>query len=90
MMTLTTSDIISLAALVAALLALVGYYNRVFLWIQRQGKQDEDLKAVKAEQQILCVGLAACLDGLEQLGANHSVTKAKQKLVEHIQNQAHK
>ncbi len=89
-MTLTPSDIISLAALVAALLALVGYYNRLFLWVHHQREQDDDIQAIKAEQRILCVALAACLDGLEQLGANHSVPKAKAELLAHIQKQAHK
>ena len=89
-MVLTTSDVISLAALVAALLALVGYYNRVFLWVQKQGRQDKDIEAIKEEQRILCVGLAACLDGLVQLGANSCVPKAKEQLINHIQNQAHK
>ena len=56
-MTLTTSDVISLAALVAALLALVGYYNRVFLWVQKQGRQDKDIESIKEEQRVLCVGL---------------------------------
>ena len=80
-MTLTTSDVISLAALVAALLALVGYYNRVFLWVQRQGRQDKDIESIKEEQRILCVGLAACLNGLVQLGANSCVPKAKEQLI---------
>ncbi len=74
----------------AALLALVGYYNRAFLWVQRQSRQDQDIKAMKEEQRILCVGLAACLDGLIQLGANHTVPKAKEELETHIQSQAHK
>ena len=33
--------------------------------------------------------LQACLDGLEQLGANHNVPEAKDKLSKYINQQAH-
>ena len=81
---------ISFAALIAAVLALMGYIHRLMKWFDHDREQDDAMKAVKDEQRILCVALAACLDGLEQLGANHSVTRAKNELITHIQNQAHK
>ena len=37
---------------------------------------------------IVCA-LSACLDGLTQLGANHSVSKAKKELDDYIIAQAH-
>ena len=57
-MTFTGSDVISLAALAASVLALLGYYNRVFRWVQKQDKHECDMKAVKEEQRILCVALS--------------------------------
>ncbi len=86
----TYSDIISLAALIAALLALVGYYNKIFLWVQKRDRAEAEMKAMKEEQRVLCVALSACLDGLIQLGANHEVPKAKKELDNYIRSQAHK
>ncbi|MGI5873551.1 MAG: hypothetical protein ACOX8R_02680 [Bacillota bacterium] len=47
------------------------------------------LDAVEAENCLLCYGLSACLDGLEQLGANHTVPAAKSKLDKHLNKKAH-
>ena len=86
----TAADLITLVAVIAAVLTLMGYIHRLMLWFDHDREQDAAMKAVKDEQRILCVALAACLDGLEQLGANHSVTRAKKELINHIQTQAHK
>ncbi len=84
------TDIVGFVALIAAVLTLMGYIHRLMQWFDHDREQDAAMKAVKDEQRILCVALAACLDGLEQLGANHSVTRAKKELLNHIQLQAHK
>jgi hypothetical protein len=86
----SATDIISLAAVVGAAVALINYTNRAFLWLHKNTQQAEDLKAVKEEQRILCIGLSACLDGLIQLGANHEVPKAKKALDDYLTSQAHK
>lgn len=84
------TDIISLAAVVGAAVALINYTNRVFLWLHRMTKQGEEIKEVKEEQGVLCIAVSACLDGLIQLGANHEVPKAKQMLDDYIRSQAHR
>ena len=84
------TDIVGFVAVIAAVLTLMGYIHRLMKWFDHDREQDVAMKAVKDEQRILCVALAACLDGLEQLGANHSVTRAKKELINHIQTQAHK
>lgn len=88
--------IITTAAVIAAIIAIAGYYNKVHDWIKHQTEQDERMdkieKAADAERKELSMivyALSACLDGLEQLGANHTVTKAKEKLDKHINKQAH-
>ncbi len=86
----TTADLISLAAVVGAAVALISYTNRVFLWLHRMTRQGEEMKEVKDEQHVLCIAVSACLDGLIQLGANHNVPKAKQALDDYIRSQAHK
>ena len=52
--------------------------------------QDKDIARLKKENQLICYGLSAALDGLEQLGANHSVPIAKNKLQKYLNEQAHK
>ena len=89
-MSWSTADIISLAAVVGAAVALINYTSRVFLWLHKTTQQQEDLKAVKEEQRIMSIALSACLDGLMQLGANHEVPKAKKELDDYIRSQAHK
>ncbi|MBR6228500.1 MAG: hypothetical protein IKQ97_02060 [Eubacterium sp.] len=84
------TDLVAMVAAIAAILTLMGYIHRLMKWFDHDREQDAAMKAVKDEQRVLCVALAACLDGLEQLGANHSVTRAKKELINHIQTQAHK
>ena len=86
----SATDIVSLAAVIGAAVALINYTNKAFLWLHKTSQQAEDLKAVKEEQRVLCVAVSACLDGLIQLGANHEVPKAKQALDDYIRSQAHK
>ena len=51
--------------------------------------QEEDVKQIKTEQTLIVYALFACLDGLEQLGANHTVPVAKDKLNKYINQLAH-
>ncbi|MGD6877822.1 hypothetical protein [Bacillus infantis] len=88
-MTITASTIITIASLLTAIGAIFTVVFKVHKWFLKQEKQDEDIKNLKDEQRIICTGVLACLDGLEQLGCNHSVPKAKEKLEEHINNAAH-
>lgn len=89
--------IISAAALVAAVIALVGYYNKIHNWVQHQDEQDTRMAAIEAdiaeskeERTLIVFALSACLDGLQQLGANHTVPVAKDKLDKFINKKAHR
>jgi len=87
--TITAQTIITLAAVLAAVIALFRYYNKVYDLVKHQKDQDQDIKAIKREQTLVVYSMRACLDGLEQLGANHKVTEAKDKLDKYINQQAH-
>lgn len=50
----------------------------------------KEIRLIKDESVILVEGLSACLDGIHQLGANHCVNDAKQKLDEYINVVAHR
>lgn len=84
-----TVDILKVAEILAALAAVGGAVFGVVKWVLRQNKQDEDIRAMKEEQTLICFALKACLDGLEQLGANHTVPVAKDKLEKYLNQKAH-
>lgn len=66
--------------------------NRYF---DRKDRKDEVEKLkmkvadIEEENCLLCYGISACLDGLEQLGANHTVPLAKKKLEKYLNKKAH-
>ena len=58
--------------------------------MEKDQKQDADIQRLKEENCLIVFGLSACLDGLQQLGCNHTVTTAKDKIDKYINQQAHK
>lgn len=87
--TITTQSLITAAAVLSAILALGGAALAIYRWFLRQNKQNDEIQKIKSENTLLCYGIAAALDGLIQLGANHNVTIAKDKLDKHLNQQAH-
>lgn len=92
--------IITAAAVLTALgsmLALVLKGHSWYLEQKNQSKEiknlekkhNEDMSESNKERQLICFALAACLDGLQQLGCNHSVTTAKEKMEKHLNEKAH-
>ena len=88
--------IITTAAVIAAIIAIVGYYNKIHDWINHQTEQDKRMDKIeraaateRKELTLIVYALSACLDGLGQLGANHTVPIAKDKLDKYINKQAH-
>lgn len=88
--TITTDTIVTIAAVITALGVIFGVIFAVYRWYLKQNKQDEDIKHIKEENTLIVFALSACLDGLQQLGANHTVPVAKDKLDKYINQQAHK
>lgn len=89
-MVITWQTIITAGAVLTAVLAIGGVALKVHKWYLKQEKQDEEIKRVKEEETLICYALSACLDGLMQLGANHTVPVAKDKLDKYLNQQAHK
>lgn len=92
--------IITAGGIVTALSAILGVVLKIQKWvIQQDGqtKQIEDIKhqhkedfsRVMTENKLICEALSACLDGLQQLGANHTVPITKEKLDNYLNEQAH-
>lgn len=88
-MYIDANAIITIAAVLAALGTIVGTLFGLFNWINKQKKQDTDIKKINKEMTLLVYCMSACLDGLEQLGANHTVPMAKDKLNKYINQKAH-
>lgn len=88
--TINSQTIITIAAVIGALGVIFGVVFAVYRWYLKQEKQDKDIAHIKEEDTLIVFALSACLDGLQQLGANHTVPIAKDKLDKYINQQAHK
>lgn len=79
------------------LLTTLGVIAGIFLnrYFDRKNRKDKvtllesKVEDMERENCLLCYGISACLDGLEQLGANHSVPKAKAELEKYLNKKAH-
>lgn len=88
--TVSADTIITIAAVIGALGVIFGVVFAVYRWYLKQEKQDKDVAHIKEEDTLIVFALSACLDGLQQLGANHTVPIAKDKLDKYINQRAHK
>ncbi len=83
-MYLSPQSLVTAAAIAAAALALLGYYNKAYAWYRRQQRQDQDIEA------IMTYGVLACLKGLKERGCNGPVTEAICRIEKHINQKAHR
>lgn len=94
------NTIILIGGGVSAIGLLLGILAKVYKWYLKQNEQDnkidklkkcheDDVRRIKEENCLICFALSACLDGLQQLGANHTVPVAKEKLDKYLNQQAH-
>lgn len=83
------NTIIALSTFASAIGTLTVTLKKIHGFMNAQEEVVKDMKRVKQEQKLVYTGLCACLDGLEQLGCNHTVPKAKRKLENFINEQAH-
>lgn len=87
---MTGTAIITVAGIISAVGVIIAAFCKLHKWFLKQEKQDEEIKQIKEEDTLICYALSACLDGLMQLGANHTVPDAKEKLDKFLNKQAHK
>ena len=88
--TVSADTLITIAAVIGALGVIFGVVFAAYRWYLKQEKQDKDIAHIKEEDTLIVFALSACLDGLQQLGANHTVPIAKDKLDKYINQRAHK
>jgi hypothetical protein len=85
-----TAHIITIASLITAIGVILAFVFKIHKWFLKQEQQDEEIRRIKEENALICYALSACLDGLQQLGCNHTVPDAKEKLDKYLNKQAHK
>lgn len=88
--TITAQSLITAAAVITAIATIGGAIFAVYRWYLGRKKDNVDISRIKEENCLICFALSACLDGLTQLGANHTVPIAKEKLDKYLNQQAHK
>ncbi len=99
-MVIEASTLITIFTLLGFLGGGITFFCKVHKWYLKQEEQSEeiahlktkhteDVKRLNKENQLVIYALSACLDGLSQLGANHTVPKAKEALDKHLNQQAH-
>lgn len=88
-MTVDFGVVITFAGALAGICSIFGAVFAVYRWYLRQNRDTAEIKRLKRENSMICYALSACLDGLIQLGANHSVPVAKEKLDKYLNRSAH-
>lgn len=95
-MQITWQTVITAAAFLGAVAAILRTYNKGYDWVKKQEEQDKvietiktDQAEIKAEQAILTMGILACLKGLKEQGCNGPVTEAINKIEMHLNEKAH-
>lgn len=97
---LDIQDVITAVAVLTAVGTLLAWLFRGHNWFLEQQNQSKKIRALEErhkadmeesneERQLICYCLVACLDGLQQLGANHSVPIARDKMEKHLNRKAH-
>jgi hypothetical protein len=89
-MVITWQGIILAASVLSAIGLMLGIILKIHKWYLVQENQNSEINRMKEENALICYALSACLDGLGQLGANHTVPIAKEKLDKYLNQQAHK
>lgn len=99
-MYITFETIVLIGSALGVLGTMIGVILKVHKWYLRiealekrcdelERHHKEDIERVNAENTMICYALSACLNGLQQLGANGDVTIAKDKLDKFLNQQAH-
>ena len=98
--TLTWQSIITAGAVVGALATIITLLVKLVRWVDKQKKQDSDIKALQEkhdkdikdlqhEQTLIIYGILAALKGLQEQGCNGPVTQAIDKIERYLNQKAH-
>ena len=88
-MYVTWQTAMAFISFLSALGVVLGFILKVHKWYLEQQSLKKEMAETKEENALICFALSACLDGLQQLGANHTVPVAKDKLDKFLNKRAH-
>lgn len=88
-MYVTWQTILTAAAVLSAVIAILKTYNKGYDLVKHQKEQDKDIQAIKSELAIATKGILACLQGLKEQGCDGPVTEAINEINEHLIKKAH-
>ena len=88
-MTITIETIKNIAEIVGIIGGLIGLIATGVRWYLKNKEVEKRVGKVESENAMICFGLSATLDGLQQLGANHRVSEAKDALDKYLNKAAH-
>lgn len=89
MITVSWQTIITAAAVLGALAAIMKTYNAGYDLVKHQKEQDKFIKDTQEELTLLTYGVLACLKGLKEQGCDGPVSEAVDKIEKHINKRAH-
>lgn len=81
--------IINVGKVIGALGVITGLFVGIYKFVERDKRQQDEIKSIKHEQTLICYGLVACLKGLKEQGCNGPVSEALDKLEKHLNKSAH-
>lgn len=99
-MYITLDTLILIGGAFGVIATMIGVILKVHKWYLKQEQMEKrlneleehhekDMERVNEENTLICFALSACLNGLQQLGANGDVTVAKDKLDKFLNQKAH-
>ena len=99
-MYIDANTVILAGGVLGALAVIFGYVRKVQKWFDHQANQDkeiqalkhqhdEDIKAMREENQLLVYGILSCLKGLQEKGCNGPVAEAVSKFEKYLNEKAH-
>lgn len=89
MITVSWQTIITISAVLGAVVGIMKYYNKGYDLVKHQKEQDKSIKDIQEELTLLTYGVLACLKGLGEQGCDGPVTDAIDKIEKHINQRAH-
>lgn len=84
------NTIIKAAAIISALVVIIGGIISIYKIFENNKKQNEVIKSMQEEQTIICYGLKGALQGLIEQGCDGPCKEALNMLDKHLNKSAHK
>lgn len=84
------NTIIKAAAIISALVVIIGGIISIYKIFENNKKQNEVIKYMQEEQTIICYGLKGALQGLIEQGCDGPCKEALNMLDKHLNKSAHK